>query len=98
MSIPGSPSNGLDRYVNCRRSRESMEKRQCNFTVGTRAVNNLACAFNGMNISVVPNPKGWQRVAGGRFGLLAKRPPVTGRISVRTPAGVPETGCFNHVL
>jgi hypothetical protein len=37
-----------------------------------------------------PNPAGWQMVARGRFGLLAKRPLVTGPSSACTPAGVPE--------
>jgi hypothetical protein len=46
----------------------------------------------------VLNPKGWQTVAGGRFGLLAKRPPETGRRGTRTPAGVPEPKCLIHAL
>jgi NADH-quinone oxidoreductase subunit M len=37
-----------------------------------------------------PNPEGWQKVAGGRFGLLAKRPPESDSEIDRTPAGVPE--------
>jgi hypothetical protein len=41
--------------------------------------------------SGLPNPEGWQKVAGGRFGLLAKRPPVIYPI-----ASAPRQGRQNH--
>jgi hypothetical protein len=40
------------------------------------------------------NPKGWQKVAGGR----AERPPVQSRIFNSTPEGVPDFTCSHYIF